>query len=427
MAQLLIKDIHMMDGRRKDILIEEGKFSQIEDPGTIRIESDRVINGGEYIMMSGLCNTHTHAAMTLLRGVGDDLEVSRWLKDRIWPLEAKMKFEHIKAGMELACLEMIRSGTTLFNDMYFMESDCATIVDGMGIRAVLGEGFINASGEHLTNEKKTEAVKAINACNSCRSGRVRPAVAPHSVYTVSEEGLRWCRETADRYGCPIHIHISETEKEVNDCMREHGSTPVRYLERTGLLGPDVIGAHCVHITDRDISIMERSGVKISHNPISNMKLSVRGDFPMEPLMEKGVMITLGTDGAASNNSLDMFQTMKITALLSKHRYGVTSIGAKRVMEMATRAGYLSLGQDGGKIEVGKLADLILLDRNHHSLVPGNDHISDIVYSCSCSAVRYSIIGGEIVMEDGVVHREEDIIQDARKAASDLLSDDRGSQ
>lgn len=417
----------MTDGRRKDILIEEGIFSEIEDPGTIRIETDRVIDGREHIAMPGLCNTHNHAAMTLLRGIGDDLDLKRWLKERIWPLEARMKMEHIKAGMELACLEMIRSGTTLFNDMYFMESDCVPFVDRMGIRAVLGEGFIDAYDEHLEKEKRAETEKAINACNSCSSGRVRPAVAPHSVYTVSEEGLRWCRDTADRYGCPIHVHLSETEKEVKDCIREHGSTPVRYLERTGLLGPDVIGAHCVHLTDRDISIMKRCGVKISHNPMSNMKLSVGGAFPMKSLMEKGVTVTLGTDGAASNNSLDMFQTMKISALISKQRYGVTSIGAKSVLEMATRTGYLSLGSDGGKIEVGRLADLILLDRNHHSLVPGNDHISDIVYSCSGSAVRYSIIGGEIVMDNGMVHREDDIIEDARKMASDLLSGDRRSQ
>ncbi len=417
----------MMDERKKDILIEDGRFSKIEDPGTIRIETDRVIDGREHIAMPGLCNTHNHAAMTLLRGIGDDLDLKRWLKDRIWPLEDRMKIEHIKAGMELACLEMIRSGTTLFNDMYFMESDCVTFVDKMGIRAVLGEGFIDASGEHLAKEKRADTEKVINACTSCSSGRVRPAVAPHSIYTVSEDGLRWCREIADRYGCPIHIHISETGKEVNDCMREHGSTPTRYLERIGLLGSDVIGAHCVHISGKDMSIMKRCGVKISHNPISNMKLSVGGTFPMKPLMEKGVTVTLGTDGAASNNSLDMFQTMKISALISKQRYGVASIDAKRVLEMATRAGYLSLGSDGGKIEVGRLADLILLDRNHHSLVPGNDHISDIVYSCSGSAVRYSIIGGDIVMDNGVVHREYNIIEDARKAASDLLSGDRGSQ
>ncbi len=426
MAQLLIKNIHMLDGRRKDILIEEGRFSRIEGPGTIRTESDRVIDGREQIAIPGLCNTHTHSAMTLLRGIGDDLDLKRWLKERIWPLEARMKIEHIKAGMELACLEMIKTGTTLFNDMYFMESDCVAFVDKMGIRAVLGEGFIDAFNDNSAKEKRAETERTINACNSCSSGRVRPAVAPHSAYTVSEEGLKWCRETADRYGCPIHIHISETGKEVDDCIRDHGSTPTRYLEEIGLLGPDVIGAHCVHLTDEEISIMKRNGVKISHNPISNMKLSVGGVLPMKPLMDKGVTITLGTDGAASNNSLDMFQTMKITALLSKHRYGVRSIGAKRVLEMATRAGYLSLGLDGGKIEVGRLADLVLLDRNHHSLVPGNDNISNIVYSCSCSTVRYSIIGGETVMEDGVVHREKEIIQDAKKAASDLLSGDGGS-
>ncbi len=426
MAQLLIKNIHMMDGGRKDILIEEGRFSQIEEAGKVRIETDRVIEGREHIVMPGLCNTHTHAAMTLLRGIGDDLELKRWLKEKIWPLEARMKIEHIKAGMELACLEMIKTGTTLFNDMYFMESDCVPLVDRMGIRAILGEGFIDAFDEHLEKEKRAETEKVINACASCSSGRIRPSVAPHSAYTVSEDGLGWCRDLADRHGCPIHIHISETGKEVKDCIRDHGSTPTRYLEDIGLLGPDVIGAHCVHLTDEDISIMKSREVKISHNPISNMKLSVGDILPMRPLMEKGVTITLGTDGAASNNSLDMFQTMKFTALLSRQRYGVSSIGAKRVLEMATRAGYLSLGSDGGEIKVGRLADLILLDRNHHSLVPDNDNISNIVYSCSSSTVGYSIIGGEIIMEDGVVNREREIIQNARKAASDLLSGDEGS-
>jgi len=420
MVSIRIDGARTIRGKLVDIFMEDGLISSISPVQGKRPEAEWVVDAKGDIAMPGLCNSHTHAAMSILRGVGEDMELQPWLERRIWPMEAKLELEHLEAGMDLACLEMIRTGTTLFNDMYFKEGDMARVVSRSGMRAFLGEGFIDLFNEERMDTGKRSALDALRMIDENGDPRVRGALAPHAAYTVSEEGLCWCRDEARRMRAPLHIHLSETEKEVSEIREKKGRSPVEYLDGLEVLGPGTIAAHSVHLSDQDVELISKRECILSHLPVSNMKLSVGGSFRMEHLMGRGARITLGTDGAASNNSLDMFQTMKFASLLAKHNFGASSIKASDVLDMATRQGYQAFGIDGGELREGAIADLIILDRTHPSLVPGHDMVSNIVYSASGDCVKHSIIGGEIVMMDRVIERQEQIIINAKTAAQDLM-------
>ncbi|MBN1539115.1 MAG: amidohydrolase [Candidatus Thermoplasmatota archaeon] len=420
MVSIRIDGARTVGGKLVDIAIEDGLISSISPAPTERPEAEWVVNAKGDIVMPGLCNSHTHAAMNILRGVGEDMELQPWLEKRIWPMEAKLGLEHLVAGMELACLEMIRTGTTLFNDMYFREGDMVSAVSRSGMRAFLGEGFIDLFNEERMEASKRSTLDTLRMIEEIGDPMVGSALAPHAVYSVSEEGLNWCRDEANKRRAPLHIHLCETKKEVSDIREKKGCTPVEYLDGLDLLRPGTIAAHSVHLSDRDVELISKRGCTVSHLPVSNMKLSVGGNFRMGDLMGENVRVTLGTDGAASNNSLDMFQTMKFASLLAKQNYGASSIRASDVLEMATKQGYEGFGIDGGELREGAVADLIVLERKHPSLVPGYDMVSNIVYSASGDCVKHSIIGGEIVMMDRVVQREEEIIINAETAAQDLM-------
>ncbi|MGA1848936.1 MAG: amidohydrolase [Thermoplasmatota archaeon] len=419
MVNIRIDGAMTLEGRAVDLAIEDGSIVSISPPGSSRTEAEYVIDASGDLLMPGFCNSHTHAPMSILRGVGEDMELNEWLQTRIWPMEARMKKEHLKAGMELACLEMIRTGTTLFNDMYFREGDLAEVVSGTGIRAFLGEGFLDLFDEVKREESKAATLKTLRKIEEIGDPMVKGTLAPHAVYTVSEEGLSWCSEEAERRRIPFHIHLSETENEVTDLKRNKGCSPVEYLEGMGILGENTIAAHSVHLSDLDIELISKRGCTVSHLPVSNMKLCVGGSLRMDQLLKSGTRITIGTDGAASNNSLDMFGSMKFAALLAKHRFGASSIRARDVLKMATRSGYEAFGLHGGELTEGALADMILLDRKHHSLIPRNDMISNVVYSASGDCVKHSIIGGEIVMKDRKVKGEDVILQRAESSAETL--------
>lgn len=352
---------------------------------------DVVIDGKNKVVMPGLVNTHTHTAMTLLRSYADDMNLKDWLFNKIFPYEDTLDAEKIALGSEIGIDEMLASGTTCFSDMYFFEKVTAKIAACKGIRAVLAEG-INFDGydkkirlmEELRDEFGDEELLSF-------------AIAPHAIYTCSDKLLRDCADYAEEHNMMIHTHLAETQTEFDDCMREHGMTPTEYMESTGMFKNKTVAAHCVIMTDRDIEILNKHNVSVAHNVVSNLKLA-SGIAPIPKLAAAGVNIALGTDGASSNNNLDMFEEIKITGILHK---GVTLdptvLDAWTVLKMATLGGARALGFDNlGMLKEGFLADMIVLDFDKPHLRPNHNTVSNLAYAVCGSDVEYTIVGGRIV-------------------------------
>ncbi len=408
---ILIKNT-LLGGKESHIYIEENRISEI---GRIT-EADEVIDGANTIAMPGLVNTHTHAAMTLLRGYGDDMPLHEWLQNRIWPAEAKLDGEMVYWGTRLAIIEMIKSGTTAFNDMYFFMEDVARAVQDSGVRALLGYGFIDLFDEEKRENEIKETEKFVRFVETMNNPRIKAAVAPHAIYTVSREGLEWSAEFAREKGLRLHTHVSETEKEVKDSFEQHGMSPVKYLDSMGFLGSDVIAAHSVWLDDRDIEIYAKRGVWPSHNPASNMKLAVGRAMPYSRMRKHGIKPVLGTDGAASNNNLDMLEEMKTAALLQKLSGDPTALPAHEALKMATEWGTQALGFNAGKIEEGYLADIILIRSDIPEMTPMHNWESSAVYAANGSAVDTVICDGRTLMRNRRIDGEEEAIRRAREMA-----------
>lgn len=398
----------------------------IEGPRIVELgekrEADTVIDGKGKVALPGFVNLHTHAAMTLFRGYGDDMDLASWLETRIWPAEAKLTPEAVYWGTKLACLEMIRTGTTTFNDMYFHMDQAARAAEEMGLRAFLSEGIVDL-GE--PDRAKTELKKADDVnrkIEAMKSDRIVPVLGPHTIYTVSKETLLAIRELADKRGYLIHTHLSETKREVDDCIARTGLRPAAYLDSLGFLSKEVIAAHGCWLDPSEIDLLARTGTKVAHCPVSNMKLSVGRAMPYAAMAEAGVMMGLGTDGAASNNGLDMFETMKVAALLQKFAFGdPTSLPASDAFELATLGGARSLGIDGGLIEADRLADLILVDPRRPELTPRHDDVSNWVYSANGSCVDTVICDGAVLMKGRRVKGGIEILEKAASIARELVA------
>jgi 5-methylthioadenosine/S-adenosylhomocysteine deaminase len=407
---LLIRNVKL-DAVETDVLIEGGRFARIgrnlEAPGF------QIVDGQGKAIVPTFVNMHTHASMTLMRGYADDLELHDWLTNHIWPLEAKMDEEDIYHGARLACLEMIKSGTTCFNDMYWHLPGVARAVEEMGLRAMLSSVFIDFSDEARAAEQR-ELTEKLYAGRSQYSDRIGFALGPHAIYTVSAESLRWAKAFADKHGLLFHIHVSETQKEVADCKALHGLRPVQWMEKIGILGANVVAAHVIHVNGSEIEILARNQVKVVHNPASNMKLA-SGSFPYARLREAGVHISLGTDGCSSNNNLCMLEEMKLAALHAKlvHK-DPTVMPVGEVFEMATSKGAEALGIECGRIAEGLLADCMLIDLSNERLSPGYQLIDDLVYSADSSCIDTVICNGRILMQGGRVDGEEEIVATARR-------------
>ncbi len=386
--------------RNASVYIENGQITEIGEK-TPR-EADRVLNAEGMILLPGLVNTHTHVPMVIFRGYADDMPLQEWLTNRIWKLEPNMTREGCYWGAMLGCLEMIASGTTTFNDMYFFVEDEARAVSEAGLRAVLSSVIIDVAPEPKLH--RANASKVLDFLKGLRDPLITPAIAPHAHYSCSEETLLWAKERADKEHLMVHTHIAETKTEQSDIENKRKMKTVEYLDRIGFLGSNVVGAHCVWLSNNEIKLLGRSGTKVAHCPVSNMKLAVGGTAPLPEMSHSGICVGLGTDGAASNNTLDMFETMKFCALLHKHtRSDPTALPAQMTLDLATREGAKVLGMEGkiGSVETGKLADLILLDTRAPNLMPihGKDTIiSDLVYSASGANVDTTIVNGRILME-----------------------------
>lgn len=375
------------------------------------------------VVMPGLVNTHTHAAMTLFRGYADDLQLAEWLQGHIWPAEAQLKAEDVYKGSLLACLEMIKSGTTSFADMYFFMDETAKAVEASGLRASLSHGLIELWNEEKGETDLKEGRRFVRAWQGAANGRIKTMYGPHAPNTCSDEYLAKVKEEARKDGAGIHIHVLETEAELLAMKERYGKCSVHMLDDIGFFGPDVLAAHCVWLSDGDIEVLREKGVNVSHNPISNMKLA-SGIAPVHKMLERGVNVSLGTDGCASNNNLDLFEEMKTAALLHKLSTGnPTALPARQVLKMATVNGAKALGTETGMLKAGMKADLIIVDMKKPHLTPCFDVPSHLVYSAGGSDVRTTIVDGKILMDDYrvLVLDEQKVIEEARKAAEELVA------
>ncbi len=409
-------------GSTVDIAIdEEGVIAEIGKAARKAIDADIIIDGTDRIAVPGMVNTHTHAAMTLLRGYADDMPLQEWLSEKIWPLEAHLTGDDVYYGTKLACLEMIRSGTVAFNDMYFFMERAADAVDEMGLRAALAYGFIDL-GSAETREAEIRATEALVAHIKVRGNpRIQAAVGPHSVYTVSPESLRWCADFAKEQKIGIHIHLAETEKEVDDCVAEYGRRPAVHLDECGCLTPRTVAAHCCWLDEAECRLLGARGSHASHNPVSNMKLAVNRAMPYHWLKSSGANVCLGTDGCASNNSLDLLEEMKFAALLQKFAWNSqTLLPAHEVIAMATSAGAQALGTGPGTLTVGAPADVVLLNARATCNTPLHNTDSNTVYACNGGAVMTVLCQGRILMHERVVPGEAEIIREAVAAAQALV-------
>jgi 5-methylthioadenosine/S-adenosylhomocysteine deaminase len=420
---ILIADVRV-DSRIADIFVEDNGIIVAIGEGIrkeYKGEADLIIDGDGAIALPGLVNTHTHAAMSLLRGYADDMILKDWLSQKIWPLEAHLTPSDVYWGTRLACLEMIKSGTVAFNDMYFMMEEAARAVGEAGIRATLSYGFIDL----FSPEKREAECKAtqnlVRHIRSLDNPRIKAAVGPHAIYTVSPEGLRWCAEFAAQEKIGIHIHLSETENEVNDCIARHGNRPAVHLDECGLLTSRTVAAHCCWLDEAECNLLGKRGVSVSHNPSSNMKLATNRAMPYPWLVKAGANVCLGTDGCASNNNLDMVEEAKTAALLQKFSWNnPTLLPAHEALAMATANGAKGLGLATGTLVAGVPADIILVTARTACNTPLHNATSNIVYSCNGGAVETTICNGRILMVDREVPGEEQILSEAAKAAQELV-------
>ncbi|MBQ1709235.1 MAG: amidohydrolase [Bacteroidales bacterium] len=391
MKTLLIKNVLLKD-RKTDILVADGRFKSLCAPEGTR--ADETLDAEGTAILPPFYNTHTHAAMSLLRGYADDMPLQKWLQDYIWPYENKMTAQDIREGSRLAVREMIRTGTVFFSDMYFEIDQTIAVVQEFGIRAAIGVTFVDSHSK----SQQADKLDMLRQWVDPSGGLITLTVAPHAIYTVSPDLLVKCADTARSLGLKLHIHLSETRQEVEDCLRAHGTTPVRYLDSLGFLGPDVIAAHVVHVDEEEAAILASRGVTIAHCPCSNMKLA-SGIFPYKMLHEAGCRITLGTDGDSSNNNLDMREEMKFAALLAKVSSGDPEVlPAAEALEMATRSGAEAFGLDAGVIREGALADALLVRLDDERMQPCHNLISNWVYAAGSSCIDSVICNGNIVMK-----------------------------
>jgi len=411
--RILIKNA-ILDGKKKDIFIEGNKIKKIGK--NLNLKAKEKIDGKEEkAVLPGLINCHCHSAMTLFRGYGDDLPLKDWLEKKIWPLEAKLTEEDVYWGTKLACLEMIKTGTTCFNDMYWFEEATIEATKEMGIRAVVGLVLL----DFLPMGSREYVEKLFRKLKAKKLKTIKLSIAPHSIYTVSGENLIWAKNFAKKNKLLLHIHLSETQKEVDDCQKKYKLRPVEYLRKIGFLGENTILAHSIWLNNKEIKILRERKSSVSYNPCSNMKLA-SGIFPYQKIKKTGVNITLGTNGVASNNNLDLFEEMKFASLLQKIKErNPTVASSSETFELATKNGAKALKINSGELKEGKLADLILVDLNQVSLKPGHNLISDLVYSAKGNCVSELICDGKILMRGRKVKDEEKILKEVAKRAKKL--------
>ncbi|UCE29929.1 MAG: amidohydrolase [Candidatus Bathyarchaeota archaeon] len=430
---MLIRNCIILPINGKDAIINAGLIATRNDKiiyagreaKAPKIEAELVIDGRSKLATPGLVNCHTHLPMTLFRGIAEDQPLATWLTQTVWPLEAKLTPDDIYSGALLGCLESIKNGTTTFADMYFHEERIAEAVKKAGVRAVLAPGIIEADDREKGERMLREGVEFAEKHNGCADGRVTAQLAPHATYTCSPHLLSQTQKEALKLGIGTHIHVAESKQMMKLVKKRYGFTEIELLENIGFLQSNTLAAHCVHLTEKDMRIMARHNVKISYNPTANMKIA-SGIPSIKSLLGLGLTVGIGTDGPASNNNLDMFEEMRFAALLQKIKHlDPTVLSTQKVLEMATIEGAKALGLEEtvGSLEVGKKADIILIDFRKPHLTPLHDPYANIVYSANGSDVDTVIVDGKILMQGRNMETldEEEVMQKAQRTALDLLA------
>jgi len=403
------------DGETVGVRCEDGTITVIGADLT-PAPGDETIDAGGMPLVPALVNGHTHAAMTLFRGYGGDLPLMRWLQEKIWPVEAQLEAEDVYWGTRLACAEMIRTGTARFWDMYWQPEATARAVEDAGLRATIGGPLFDADGG--TAEMQALALADLDAL-AARGPAIDVALAPHSIYAVSEELLRWAGEQAAERGAAFHIHLSETEQEVVECIERHGARPAAYLDRLGLLGERTVLAHGVWLDRAELELIAERGATAVANPVANLKLAVGGVFPYPIARDAGVAVGLGTDGAGSNDSLDLLADLKTFALVQRHAAAdPTVLPATEALEVATGNRAPLLGGGIEPLTPGAPADFLLLRGDSPELGVGN-LASNLVYAASGSAVDTTVVAGRVLMRDGEVEGTAEIVARAAERARRL--------
>ena len=412
---ILLQNV-FLDNKTYDILIDENKISKISDK--INAPADEVIDCTNKAILPSFCNTHTHVSMMFLRGIGEDKNLFDWLNQDIFPREAKLKPEHIYSLSRYALLEMIRTGTTCFTDMYFYVGETVRAVQDMGLRSVLPYLGMDFFDDKNTERQINEATQYLES--PIKGARIVKALCCHSIYTCSERLIHEFFDLSQKYDTYLQIHVSETQKEVDDCLQKFGCRPVELLYKWGIMGPKTLFAHAVHLNDNETELVKKTGTTIAHCPTSNLKLG-SGQMDLQKYLDAGLKVTLGTDGVSSNNSLSMISEMKIAALSAKNKaHSVLAGKIDDIFHMATRNGFDAFGINAGEIKEGKLADFVLVDMNNQFLLPNNSLISNMIYAADSGCITDVFCDGKPLMRNNVIPHEADIISDLKNVCADLL-------
>jgi 5-methylthioadenosine/S-adenosylhomocysteine deaminase len=405
-----------------DIVIEGRKIISVGGSSPHGFTPDRIIDGRSSIVLPGLINAHTHLSMVLLRNYADDLDLFTWLNEKIWPIEANITKQHVFTSSMLGIAELIRSGVTTIADMYFFPNETSRAVEKAGIRARIGADFM---GDEKHIEKRLpEFQKLYNDWHGRAEGRISIDTAPHSAYTLTPGALQMAINFAKKNNTRIHTHISESRKETDENFKKHGISPFEYFEKAGLFEKPVYAAHCVHLRENDLEIIKRYNIVPVHNPTSNLKLG-NGFAPVPEMLNKSIYPALGTDGAASNNNLNMFEEIHLAAIIHKGNTGdPTVVSAYEALQMATIYGARALGIEDvcGSLTPGKDADIICLDTTKTHLQPLHDPIATLAYGAQASDVHFTMCAGQILMEDGEIRTfdEKKVIINACIDAAELM-------
>ncbi|WIV17919.1 MULTISPECIES: amidohydrolase [Paenibacillus] len=404
------------------MLVENDKIVYIGEKLPEGEEETTVFDGKNLLFIPGLINTHGHAAMSLLRGYGDDLALQIWLQEKMWPMEEKFTADDVYWGASLSILEMIKGGTTAFLDMYDQMDQVAKVVEESGIRASLMRGVIGFGSDELRAAKLAEATSFAKEWNGQANGRITTMLSPHAPYTCGPEFIEKFVQAAHDLDLPLHTHMSETKAEVEQNVKDYGLRPVAHLEKLGFFSRPSLVAHAVHLTDEEIEILAKYNVAVAHNPGSNLKLA-SGVARVPDLLKAGVVVSLATDGPASNNNLDMFEEMRLAALIHKGVSGdPTAVPATEALRMGTEYGAKSIYvEDTGTLAAGKKADFIAIDLDQAHFLPYSDLISHVVYSASAKDVKHVWVDGKQLLKDGeaLTLDEERIKREAESAFKGL--------
>ncbi|WP_436347576.1 amidohydrolase [Natronorubrum sp. FCH18a] len=407
---------------RADVLIDR-------DDGTILeigpdLEGDETLDASNALVTPGFVNGHCHTPMTLLRGFADDKPLDRWLEEDVWPAESEFTAADVRAGAELGVLELIRSGVTGFVDMYFYVPEIADVVDRAGVRALLGHGIVTVGkDEAAARADAEESLAFAREYDGAAGGRISTAFMPHSLVTVGEAYLEEFVPKARAAGLPIHYHANETRNEVAPIVDDYGVRPLEYAAERGLLEPEDFVAHGVHVDEREIALLAEAGTSVIHCPASNMKLA-SGMAPIQRMLEAGVSIGLGTDGAAANNDLSMLDEARDAAMIGKLAAAdASAVSAETVVELLTRGGAKALGFDSGRLEAGAPADIAVVDLERAHLTPSHDPVSHLAYAATAADVRHTLCNGRVLVRDHDVRAlDESAVLDRAERAAERITD-----